>query len=193
MESLSERIADLYVKRNIIDAEEKDVYKCGLELIFNDVVTFCVIIIASAFLWRACYAAEFLLTFCLTRIFCGGYHAKKAYICRLTMFATFAASMLVSTYAARSDAYVLTVVMLAAFIIVCRLAPVRHPNKTLTEAQIVKNRKRSIVAFVFFATCAELLFAFISKMDGAVIAISLAAVAVLAVVGSITNERGEFQ
>ena len=44
---LSQSIADLYIKRNIIKPDEKEVYKCGLELILNDIVTFSLIIAYS--------------------------------------------------------------------------------------------------------------------------------------------------
>lgn len=85
MNYLSERIADLYIKRNIILQKEKDVYKKGIELILNDIITFSFILLISSVIWRFSYGAEFLITFCITRVFCGGYHAKKAYICKITI------------------------------------------------------------------------------------------------------------
>ncbi len=61
---LSQSIADLYIKRNIIKPDEKEVYKCGLELILNDIVTFSLIIAISAILWKMQYAFEYLIVFC---------------------------------------------------------------------------------------------------------------------------------
>ena len=98
MEFLSECIADFYIKRNIISECEKNVYKYGVQLILNDVFTFTIIIIFSILFWNVKYGAEFLLTLCVTRVFCGGFHAKKAYICKLSMIITFVCVMLVYEY-----------------------------------------------------------------------------------------------
>ena len=45
MKHLSSGITDFYVKRNIIQVDEKEVYQCGVELILNEVITFGLILI----------------------------------------------------------------------------------------------------------------------------------------------------
>ena len=40
MEFLSDCIADFYIKRRIINFEEKDIYKAGIKLILNEAFTF---------------------------------------------------------------------------------------------------------------------------------------------------------
>lgn len=77
---ISESIADFYVSRKIICASEKEIYKYGIELIFNAAINYLIIGLISLVVGSIVFAIEFLLTFCITRFFCGGYHAKKHYI-----------------------------------------------------------------------------------------------------------------
>ena len=89
MNHLSEIVADFYVKRNIIKSDDKEIYQYGVFLILNEVFTFLLIFILSILMKQFRFALEFLIPFCVTRIFCGGFHAKKVFICRFTMVSTF--------------------------------------------------------------------------------------------------------
>lgn len=89
MEHLSEIVADFYVKRDIIETGDKEIYQYGVFLILNEVFTFLLIFILSILMKKFRFALEFLIPFCVTRIFCGGFHAKKVFICRFTMISTF--------------------------------------------------------------------------------------------------------
>lgn len=189
MERLSGSIADFYIKRKIIEPEEKEVYKCGVELILNDIVTFSIIIILSCLIGNVRFSIEFLLTFCLTRIFCGGYHAKKSYVCRFTMLITFLLVIFGSYLFNKTNIYNIFAILVISFVIILRLIPVRHPNKNLTEKMRKENRRKGLISFILFAMISIFIFLLFSKQDGAIISLTLAAVAVLAVVGTITNER----
>lgn len=81
MKSLSEVIADFYIEKNIISSDMKSVYVYGISLIINDIIDFAVILIPAIIARRFIYGVAFLLTFCITRIHCGGFHAKKSWIC----------------------------------------------------------------------------------------------------------------
>ena len=96
MKQISSSIADFYIKRNIIKQDEKEIYQYGFELILNDVITFGLILLLSVLFWNVRYAIEFLAVFCLTRIYCGGYHASKSYICRITMITIFCCIYLIT-------------------------------------------------------------------------------------------------
>ena len=89
MKSLSEVIADFYIEKNIISSDMKSVYVYGISLIINDIIDFAVILIPAIIARRFIYGVAFLLTFCITRIHCGGFHAKKSWICAGVMLLTF--------------------------------------------------------------------------------------------------------
>lgn len=69
------------------------------------------------------------------------------------------------------------------------LIPVKHPNKELTLELIKLNRKKGVITYTFFALCSVFVAEYLSVRDGFVISLSLSAVTVLAIVGTIINER----
>ncbi|MBQ7900553.1 MAG: accessory gene regulator B family protein [Clostridia bacterium] len=189
MEYLSNCIADFYIRRNIIEPDEKEVYKCGVELILNDVVTFSLILLISAVVWHIRYAIEFLTVFCTTRVHCGGYHAPKAYICRLTMLATFVCVAILSSVSRDAGSAVLYLILAVSFIAILPLIPVKHPNKQLTRQLISKSRKKGIGLYVVYSVCSVLIYTFANGHDGMIIAFSLCAVSALAIIGTFVNGR----
>lgn len=190
---LSNRIADLYIKRNIIQPDEKEVYKCGLELILNDIVTFTIVIFISGLVFKVRYAFEFLITFCVVRVYCGGYHAAKTYICRLTMLVTFLSVVILSELMVRLSDYPFYLIIIISLMVLLPLIPVKHPNKKLTDTMIAKNRRNGIIAYIVFSFCGVILLNFISRQDAYIIAISLSAVTALAIIGILVNERRKKQ
>lgn len=189
MNYLSERIADLYIKRNIILQKEKDVYKKGIELILNDIITFSFILLISSVIWRFSYGAEFLITFCITRVFCGGYHAKKAYICKITMIFTFLSIVILSGILKDTDNTILYGILIISFAGLLPFIPVKHPNKKLNAEKMRKNKIRGIISYVFFSICSVIIINFLNKIDGLIILLSLSAVTVLAIIGTFTNRK----
>lgn len=186
---LSDSIADLYVRRNIILPEEKEVYKCGVELILNDIITFSLVILISTIFFKARFALEFLITLCFTRVYCGGYHAAKAYMCRLSMLITFFGVILLSYILAESPELILYIILILSFVVLLPLIPVKHPNKTLTQELIAKNRKKGIITYIIFGMLSILICHFANRQDAFIISLSLSAVTVLAVIGTLVNER----
>lgn len=189
MNFLSERIADFYLSKNIIQPDEKEVYKCGVELILNDIVTFSIILILSALIWHLRYGIEYLTVFCFTRIYCGGYHASKAYLCRLTMIVTFLGVILLSGLLSSQSHIILYILLILSFVAIFPLIPVKHPNKELTDELIKKGRRNGSFAYILFSIVSSVFFECINHRDGLIIALTLSAVTVLAYIGVITNER----
>lgn len=186
---LSDSIADLYVRRNIILPEEKEVYKCGVELILNDIITFSLVILISAIFFKARFAFEFLITLCFTRVYCGGYHAAKAYMCRLSMLITFFGVMMISYALAELSEWILYLILIISFVVLLPLIPVKHPNKTLTQELIIKNRRKGIITYIVFSIISILICHFVNRQDAFIITLSLSAVTVLAIIGTLVNER----
>lgn len=191
MNHLSNCIADFYVKRNIIEESEKEVYQAGVLLILNETLSFILIIILSGLIWKIRYSFEFLIVFCITRIFCGGFHAKTTYVCRLTMLGTFSCVITIANFLSKSSTEILWLINLISFLILLPLIPVKHPNKELTQEIIEANRKKSVITYVLFGVCSVLVAEYLSVRDGFIISLSLSAVTVLAIVGTISNERRE--
>ena len=191
MKRLSSCIADFYIKRNIIKPNDREVYEYGLSLIINDVVTFLLIFAISAIFDEVRFAAEFLLTFCVSRVFCGGYHAKKEWICRCLMIGIYLGVSTLSAVIAPFGAVSAAVIAAVSLVVLFILIPVRHPNKTLDEAEVKKNRRKGIITLVLFDFL-SLCLSVSGNRDGFIIALSLFAVAALAVIGTLLYGGGEF-
>ncbi len=189
MKYLSSSIADFYVKRNIIRENEKEIYQYGVELILNDVITFSIILLSSALIWKIRYAIEFLIVFCFTRVYCGGYHASKSYICRAIMLTIFLCIYAVTNKILPLSPLILYWLLPVNLVIITVLIPVSHPNKKLTTEEVTKNRKIGILLYLFFEVISITLTGLCSKVDGIIIGLSLCAVTALAIIGNLSNER----
>lgn len=193
MKHLANSIANFYVRKKIIDVEYEEVYQYGLELILNDVVTFSLILITAHFLWNVKFAIVFLLVFCITRVFCGGFHASKTYICRCTMLLTFCCVSTIAKYLQKNNLLTLIMILLIQFLVLIKLIPVKHPNKSLTKKEKQKNKKRGIISYICFSVVSITAFWIGYLVYSYLIALSLSAVTVLAIIGKILNERRKSQ
>ena len=181
MKSLSEVIADFYIEKNIISSDMKSVYVYGISLIINDIIDFAVILIPAIIARRFIYGVAFLLTFCITRIHCGGFHAKKSWICAGVMLLTFILVCLCTE---------LTASIYGVILIILPIIPIENPNKKLDAKVKQKNKKIGIIVTSLFAMLSIVLTVY-NIQEGAVISFTLLSVAVLAMVGKILNQGGE--
>ena len=191
MKSLSEAIADFYIRKNIISSDMKSVYVYGISLIINDIIDFAVILIPAIIAGRFIYGVVFLLTFCITRIHCGGFHAKKSWICAGIMLLTFiiiclCVEITTSIYGVRLNVIINSI----SILIMLPIIPVENPNKKLDADVKQKNKKIGIIVTSSFAVLSIVLTVY-NIQEGAVISFTLLSVAVLAMVGKILNQGGE--
>ena len=143
MKSLSEAIADFYIRKNIISSDMKSVYVYGISLIINDIIDFAVILIPAIIAGRFIYGVVFLLTFCITRIHCGGFHAKKSWICAGIMLLTFIIICLCVEITTSIYGVILNVIINSiSILIMLPIIPVENPNKKLDADVKQKNKKR---------------------------------------------------
>lgn len=189
MKSLSENIADFYIKKNIIKSDMKSVYVYGISLIINDIVDFIVILAAAALLRHFMYGIVFLLTFCLTRVHCGGFHAKKSWICAMTMLVTFI--LIYAVTEITSPYYNLIwgiIVGVISVIMLLPVIPVENPNKKLSKEVKIRNRKIGLCVTIVFLLLSFVLTVF-GIPEGTIIAFTILSVAILAVIGTKINQR----
>jgi len=191
MKSLSEAIADFYIRKNIISSDMKSVYVYGISLIINDIIDFAVILIPAIIAGRFIYGVVFLLTFCITRIHCGGFHAKKSWICAGIMLLTFIIICLCVEITTSIYGVILNVIINSiSILIMLPIIPVENPNKKLDADVKQKNKKIGIIVTSSFAVLSIVLTVY-NIQEGAVISFTLLSVAVLAMVGKILNQGGE--
>ena len=191
MKSLSEVIADFYIEKNIISSDMKSVYVYGISLIINDIIDFAVILIPAIIARRFIYGVAFLLTFCITRILCGGFLAIKSWICAGVMLLTFILVCLCTELTASIYGVILNMIINSiSILIILPIIPIENPNKKLDAKVKQKNKKIGIIVTSLFAMLSIVLTVY-NIQEGAVISFTLLSVAVLAMVGKILNQGGE--
>ena len=193
MKSLSENIVDFYIRKNIIDSGMRTIYEYGISLIINDIVNFALILSIAGLLGHFLYGIVFLLTFCLARVHCGGFHANKTWICRCTMLVTFACVLFASDifikYCNFTGCIIITgISMLMLFPVI----PVENPNKKINDRLRKRNKILGMVTVCLFTALALILTAYKIR-EGVVILFTILSVATLALIGKIINNRGGVQ
>ena len=122
------------------------------------------------------------------RRFSGGFHAKTYWLCRLVTVGTYVIVWLMSRMV---NDYLMLCTIICDFITLVTMfafAPIRHPNKQLTENEVKANRFFSMVTTLFFAVASVVLTA-ISRKEGIVIALILLAISVLMYIGLYANGK----
>lgn len=188
MHYLSDCIASFYVRKDIIPKDHKDIYSYGIELILNEALTFALVLLVSVIMHRFWDGILFLITFCCTRIYTGGFHAKTVAVCRATMIITLISVLGFTVIAESFPLWILILCLIGSAIVLFPLIPVRHPNKTLTEEQKRKGRIKGICIYIFFSVCSIILCEF-NKRAGVLINLSLMSVTILAIVGKIRTRE----
>ena len=190
MEKIAKMLMNRLVEKQFIEEDKKDIYFYGLRLILSDIINFSIILLLSVLLNHIISGIVFLITFCSVRKHSGGFHAKTFWLCRLTMITTFLCVVAALEIISRTSFQYYLVIALNIFsvlIIVC-FAPVKHPNKKLSEEQSKSNRKKAIIASNTFAVVSIALI-IINNGIGITIALTLTAIVVLMFVGKI-NTKG---
>lgn len=190
MERLSRSLVNVFEKRNIIEPEYRQLCITGVNLILADLLNFFLILFIGLFFRRISHSVCFLVVMWTVRWFCGGYHAKTYWQCRLTIIATFLGILAVSFFLRQFSVPVMAICYAVTIVTVIFFAPVKHPNKTMTAKRRKKNKCISIILTSVFILCSILLFT-AGRAEGYIIALTLFAISVLMYMGLWVNKRQE--
>jgi accessory gene regulator B len=138
------KISLSFCNNNVIDKEDIEIYEYGLEILLLTIFEVVSIIVISIFLNKLFVTLLFLLSFCVLRLFAGGYHAKTSGRCYLEFLAVYTI-YLITQYLSLP----LTVVPIAfsaiSELVILLYAPVDHENKRLSRETAKRCRLISIL------------------------------------------------
>ena len=188
METISKRLTEKFIQRGIIEPEKQEIYKTGIELIIADIINIS-LILAIGFITKSfIYSCIYLIMFWTVRRFSGGFHAKSYAVCRMVFIGTYISIFCVS--AIFNNWLIASVICnIIAITTVLLFAPVRHPNKELSEREKRANKLFALIATLFFTLISIILILFGCK-EGLIISLTLLAIAVLMYIGMLTNMKG---
>ena len=146
MKNISDNIADTLLQSGILQDDNVDACRYGLDIFVSSVLEIISILVISVFVGNFVETLLFFLTFVPLRIYAGGYHADtklKCYFVSIGVYAAFTAAI----YALPQSLYTTVNILMARFsvVIVFAAAPVVHRNKTVNEVERMYYRKFSIL------------------------------------------------
>lgn len=153
MENLVDRIVSECVKKQIVESEDADWFRYGLEkrgvLIFVG-IPFFVLAIWMTDIWGA---LSFFISFFTLRSRINGYHANTPFQCFVASVALeYVLLRLLYPHLSNGGALI---IMIASVVVIYLCAPYNHPNMQLTEKEVAvcrnSARMRSAILFLIAA------------------------------------------
>ncbi len=144
---MTDRILNQMLRLHIIDSEEVEIYRFGLEGLLLKIVHYISYLLIAVFGGEVLQFLLFFAAFLILRKSAGGYHAKTKTGCYLVSCLTVAAEVIsikfIPTwkYAAETG----LILMIAADSIIIRIAPLGNRNRDLDEEEVRYFRKRTLM------------------------------------------------
>lgn len=180
MKSISGTIANALWTQGIIQEEDIDTCRYGLDIFISSALEIASILIIAAFVGNFFQAVLLFISFIPLRAYAGGYHADtklRCYFIALGVYVIFTAILKILSQRLYSAINLL--VAICSLIIVLVAAPVIHKNKTVNEVEKKHYRRFSIWICSFETVAIMLLTAIFPKSPYIVsLAIGQAAVTV---------------
>ena len=148
---IAETVSAFFYSMDVIDEEEKEKSRYGIEIIVSTIIGFSVIIISGILLSKTNLAIAYLICIVPIRMYTGGYHAKTYFKCNVVFGLLFLLNILMFQYIVENEFEIqLCITTLLSLYIIERFAPVENENKKLTSRQKKKYKKISIVLFIIY-------------------------------------------
>jgi len=188
---LSERLSSFFVRSQIIQKEDKEVYSYSVEVLLATVLNFAVLYLIAFFTSRVWETTMFIAGFIPLRSLAGGYHAKTHLRCLAVLLLAYGGFLGLS-YLASPEQYIFFNLSCTAGSMICvwLLSPVEDKNKPLNQHEKKFFKRRSRVAILVYAGVifvGTLLFS--DKIEFSCIAFGILAVSLSLAAAYFKNKR----
>ena len=144
LSKLSDRIANVFVRRKIISETEKELYVYGLFMLLSHSFFFGYTIIVGLILSCALESLVFFVEFQLIRHYAGGYHASKEVYCDILSSLSLLLSIIViKTIEVTQTGTLLLVVTGLSVVVIGLFSPLDTEEKLLLDFEKLRFRKMS--------------------------------------------------
>lgn len=190
---LSNRLADFLCAKNIIDTEQKPIYKYGIEIIISSLTGFCLIFTIGLISGMLIEAFIFYTLFVYTRTHAGGYHADSYLKCNVILLiiyllVLFFSELLISSYNICIHLMILVIYMSSIF----GFAPITNVNKPMDKDEIRSNRKMCIIISVLWCVLSLILY-YLSIKYAIVMALTLFSISMLLIIEKCGKEENNYE
>ena len=161
--TMSRKIADFLVREKTIEKEYLEVYVYGIELCLSSIISILLLIFTSIILNRVIEGFLFYIIFCVTRLFCGGYHAKSYAGCKMVFLTALVVVLILNEMPQEIFSNLWLILWSYYALVVLGFAPVENENKPLEETEKKKYKIISILLSFFWLALEGLLYVLHSK------------------------------
>ena len=150
MRNVSGAIAEILYSHDIIQKEDIDICRYGLDVFISSVFEIASILIIAIFAGNFFETVLFFTVFIPLRIYAGGYHADtklKCYLVSLVVYGIF--TIIINRLPQELYSTVSLIMTIFSLIMVAVAAPVIHKNKTANKTERKHYRKFSICICAF--------------------------------------------
>lgn len=186
--NLCQIIVDFFIKEDIVSEEQRDVYQYGVELSISTLIGLFIVLAIGVLNGRFTESVIFYIVFCLTRAFCGGFHAHSHLLCKVPFICILILVLIMDLVLDNIEIYYWFVLYLYSLIIVCAFAPVENPNKKLTSYDKKRCKIILIILMVVWLVVMILFYSFGSELYH-IVALTLFFVANLMPLGKYNKMR----
>ncbi|MDR2590571.1 MAG: accessory gene regulator B family protein [Oscillospiraceae bacterium] len=161
---LSKNISELFINKEVIHAEDREVYEYSFELLISSIISLIIITVGAIITGTILYTVFYLLGFIPLRLVAGGYHAKNHLRCIFILIITYITFVLISHFIPNN--YMVIVILsciTASVVLVFIIAPSEDANKPLTITEIMKFKKKSRYIIIVMVAIIGLLIIIISN------------------------------
>lgn len=147
---MADRIIRQLIALELIDGEEEDIYRFGLEVLSLKVLHYVSYLLIAAFLHEIPRFLILAVAFILLRKSAGGYHAKTKSGCYVGSCVTvLIMTLCIKGFSSLVPWQIILGSMLAGDIIIWKMAPSGNRSRTFdeTEERIFKHRTRMVLIF----------------------------------------------
>lgn len=179
-------IANILEQQNRFKAEDKELYRYGIQQGLNLVLNILTTIIIGCFCDMIYPSILFLLCYMPLRSFCGGYHAKTHIRCYIYSVIMINCILLVAKYFTFSI-LVYEILVLVSLIAIFLLVPVEDKNKVLDSDEKRVFRKRACTIAVLEVLIYHIFLIIRFTNSYKILSIALFSLSVLMIIGRIKN------
>lgn len=133
---------------NVIEQDEIDIYRFGVQLLSETVFSFAIFLIIAAFFGSIVEFIIFITAFALLRQYAGGFHADKFISCLLISCCVITA-FCIGIHIPDQAIYIIGSLAGVSLIIILFFAPVDSKHKRISDLDRTKYRKKLIVILIF--------------------------------------------
>lgn len=185
VKEMSQKMSEILVVNQIIEEADHELYVYGFETFIITTFNVLSILMIALVTGKVGPSIAFLITYCLTRQYTGGYHAKDYVRCYFTFIGMYMGILILNHYIMMQQQNILLVVLLIVSIVIIFIyAPLENRNNPLNKKEKIRYKQKARVLSIVFGFIGGLvLFLPYFREYGLYMIAALVAIASLLIIG----------